>query len=180
MSTFTDEIAALALQAEAAAFERGRAEGYQRGKADAKQEILQMLTTNLTPEKVDSAMGTIVSEGRAAPNRHTVRRTSVDRVRAPRGIVPALITRVLADERGYLPREILEKAVTEHEKMVKPASVRSELNAGKDIGKYISIDGKWFLSGETGSHSSRTDPPLLNTEKGDSHEAAPIVSNALG
>ena len=165
MSSFTDEILSIIQKAEAAAYERGWADGHERGKSEVASDLLKMLTTvmasNEAPGVAVEAMAEVKEDVTDSKRERRRAPSSIeDRLRAPRGIVPALVKRVLADGRGYFPKDILENAATDFERMVKAASIRSELNAGKEHGVYRTEDGKWFLSSEAeGVTSSKTAPP---------------------
>ena len=92
-------------------------------------------------------------------------------------MVPALVVRALSQSPGIKPAAILAHAENALERMIKPASIRSELNAGKKEGKYESKDGKWFLSGGAGGVSGKTPPPASESEQqgGISHAAAIVI-----
>ena len=119
------------------------ADAYERGKADAKREIMTYLTTNATLESAP--------EGRdmTRPSRRSQRRAerpASDRKRAPKGTTAALINRVLASHPGLTPSEILTHAETDYEKMVGGPSLRNQLRRGRDENRYRRADdGRWYL-----------------------------------
>jgi hypothetical protein len=115
------------------------ARGYARGMADAKQQFIAQIHTiggGVTTDTLISSADVdeeIVDDG-------------AERVRAPKGVVRQLVRHALNVSPGLRPQEILQHARNDAERMVKPASVRSELNIGKRRGAYRLQDGKWFLS----------------------------------
>ncbi len=168
-STHLDEIAAIIRHVEAAA--------YERGKADAKREILKHLTSMDAESKAPVA--TKDHKGDVA-----VRTSGIDRVkpacerqRAPKGIVPKFVKRVLENEPGLTPKQIMSRADTDFEKMIKPASVRSELRSGAEKGEYINIDGLWEMADEgfdeAGDSSHEDNSPASNTN----HERTDYASS---
>lgn len=124
-----DEIAAILKRVEDGA--------YARGKEDAQKDLLAYLNTEAPsvkstaakPEKLEPRILTPVEA----------------RERAPKGIVPAFVTRVLSEHSGLTPKQILAHAETEFEKMIKPPSLRSELRNGKTQGRYANEFGRWSL-----------------------------------
>jgi hypothetical protein len=132
--TFIDHIAAIVRRAEA--------EAYERGKADAKRELLEFLghkgaPTDVFPQTQENS----ITQGE--PQQRSVE----ERQRAPKGVARKLAMRVLYSTIGGMtPAEILKHASSDHEKMVKPASMRSELRNGKQETLYIDENGKWMLT----------------------------------
>ncbi|MBF9052042.1 hypothetical protein GTA62_18830 [Roseobacter sp. HKCCD9010] len=133
-STHLDEIAAVLKRAEAAA--------YERGKADAKRELLEFLGQK------DAQIGAAPK-----PQQHDTTRVppqqqpAEGRQRAPKGIARQLAMRAMyCAKAGMTAADILSHADSDHEKMVKPASMRSELRNGKKDGLYIDNNGEWFLT----------------------------------
>ena len=128
----------------AAAIKSVEDEAYARGKADAKKDLLAYLSTQAPsvtsvapqPEKTDTTE-------RKKPHILTPAKA---RVRAPRGIVQALVSRVLSKHPSLTPKEILAHAETEFERMIKPPSLRSELRNGRTEGRYRTEFGRWSLS----------------------------------
>jgi hypothetical protein len=161
---------------------RIEAEAYERGKAAAKRELLAFLgqkdatmTTSQDHPKEDSA----TSESQQ-------QRPVEDRQRAPKGIVPKFVKRVLASSRrGLNPHEILAMAEDDYERMIKLPSVRSELRLGRDK-RYWEQGGNWFLIREDGG-SEEADGQLLHGEpsasvsnEGGSEDAAALASKPFG
>ncbi len=112
------------------------AEAYARGRADVRKEML-----------------TALGAGGESKPRSRRERTSVARSarkppasggkRAPRGTVRALVERALRDQPGLTAREILDRAATDAERLVKLTSIRVELHTGRRQGRYESRDGRW-------------------------------------
>lgn len=125
--------------------QRAEAAAYERGKADAKRELLAYLggspiASNLKPSLISGAsVSSEDTSGKAGGQ---------DRQRAPRGIVRKLVTRVMREHGnlGITPAQFIEHAATDGERMVRPASVRSELRTGKKFGRYRVDGGLWFLA----------------------------------
>jgi len=129
--TAIDDIATIVRQAEDAA--------YERGKADAKREMLKYLTTDALSVEEETR------QTARSPATAESRRPASKRKRAPRGVVGKLIRRVLSSRPGLSPTEILRHAENDSEKMIQIASVRNELRRGREDGKYRSEDGHWYL-----------------------------------
>lgn len=137
-STHLDEISTIIRRVEAAAYERGR--------ADAKREMLQHLTSisgeSKAPVEAEAKVDVTAAESAHGDNV----KPAHERQRAPKGIVPKFVSRVLEQSHGLTPKQILDHAVTDFEKMIKPASVRSELRDGAKTGKYKSDNGLWSMA----------------------------------
>lgn len=106
---------------------------YDAGKADAKTEMLAVLSG----ERQD--MPASSSEDRSSES---------GRKRAPRGLPKKLTKRVLKENAiyGSTPQDILDAATDEFEKMISISSIRSELRKGLKEGAYKEADGKWYLA----------------------------------
>ena len=94
-----NEIAAILRRIEEAA--------YERGKVDAKKDLLAYLSTE------DPSVKAGEQKDAPRPRHRSVARTRLPaqaRQRAPKGAVPDLICRALLIESGLTPREILERA----------------------------------------------------------------------
>ena len=148
-------------RAEAAAYERGKADAYERGKADARRELMALGSQPVAEVSIAPAPHYGHSINTTTPAR--------ERQRAPKGIVRKFIIRVLADnDNGMTPPAIVARAETEFEKMIKLASVRSELRAGRADGRYRDDNGHWYLvrsetrKEEAGAADNDT-PPLCST-----------------
>ena len=61
-------------------------------------------------------------------------------------MVRALMERGLRDRPGLTAREVLNRAATDAERLVKLSSIRVELHTGRRQGRYESKDGRWSLA----------------------------------
>lgn len=95
-----------------------------------------------------------------------------DRKRAPKGIVPKFLLRVLAEKPGLTPSKIYELRMGTYEEMIRPDSIRGELSTGARKGRYRTEAGKWFLVGEAGGHTLTGQPPASNRWDDDDAAAA--------
>lgn len=140
-----DKLSAFIAEIEAAA--------YARGQADAKKEILDLLGSG--GAQLAQARAT---RGRRGKKAEPKTRRASGRKRAPKGSVPRFVEQALRDRPGQTPPEILERAATDMERLIKLPSIRTELRNGRKQGKYALNDGRWTLSGpggmETGGASS--------------------------
>ena len=158
----------------AATIKRVEDDAYARGKADAKKDLLAFLSTQAPsvkpvapqPEKTEAA----------ERNKPRILTPARARQRAPRGIVPAFISRVLLKHSDLTPKEIRAHAETEFEHMIKPPSLRSELRNGRKQGRYCSEFGRWSMANTKNEESEgdhETDAPSdSNDEQGGPHGTA--------
>ena len=117
-------------------------EAYERGRADARNEVLKALgAAEGSKRRPDTASG-----GRPV---NTKRRAGARR-RAPRGSVRRLVQRVLGDHPGSIPSEIAGPAADDVERSVKLASIRIELRNGLAQRRYLADNGRWSLAGASG------------------------------
>ena len=121
------------------------ADAYERGKADAKREIMAYLTTNASLGTVIGGQAKEPQQPRRVRQNTTVRAAS-DRQRAPKGSTAALINRVLSSHPGLTPAQILTRAETEYEKMIRGPSLRNQLRRGREQGRYRRTGGRWYLA----------------------------------
>ena len=150
------------------------ADAYERGKADAKREIMTYLTTNAALESGTSG------PGEKQPRRRRqgiIERATSDRVRAPKGTTAALINRALWPHGGLTPAEILTYAETEYEKMISGASLRNQLRRGREEGRYRRTDdGRWYMvdtgKDEAEGQPGKAQPSASNRSQGESHAPA--------
>lgn len=165
MDTYIDEIAAVLRRVEAAA--------YERGKADAKRELLRFLGA----DKLQHSADTLVKEDSNPEPAVGQERPASTRQRAPKGLVPKFVKRVLGSvSHGLSPQEMRAYAEDEFERMIKPASIRSELRNGKKAGRYIDSNGKWFLvSSEAEGQSGNDDPSASDDNNGGESDAAALI-----
>ena len=133
-STYLDEIAAVLRRAEAIA--------YERGKADAKRELLEFL------RQKDAQIASPPEPHKQPSTEEVTQQRPVDeRQRAPKGVARKLAMRTLySAQKPMTAAAILERAATDFEKMVKPASMRSELRNGKREMLYVDNSGAWSLT----------------------------------
>ena len=115
------------------------AEAYARGRADARKEIRAALGAAGEPASRPARE----TASAARPARGA--RASGGK-RAPRGTVRTLVERALRDRPGLTPREIVDRAATDAERLVKLTSIRVELHTGRRQNRYESQDGRWLLA----------------------------------
>ena len=126
------------------------AEAYARGQADARKEILNLLGTG-----GEQAARTRATRGRRAKTAAAPKRRASGRKRAPKGSVPRFVEQALREQPGLTPPEILARASTDMERLIKLPSIRTELRNGRGQGKYELNDGRWTLAGaSTGGAAS--------------------------
>lgn len=115
------------------------AEAYARGRVDARKEIRAALGAAVEPAP-RSRRGSPRASGPARKSRASGGN------RAPRGSTRALVERALRDRPEATPRDILNCAATDAERLVKLGSIRVELHTGRRRGRYESEDGRWSLA----------------------------------
>ncbi len=114
------------------------AEAYARGRADARNELLEALSTGkVTKRQTQAERG-----GRAAK---ATRRTR-GRGRAPRGSVRRFVERVLGEHPGSTVDEIVGRAADDIERSIKASSIRVELRNGRAQQRYLSNNRRWSLA----------------------------------
>lgn len=118
------------------------AEAYARGKADARMELLNLLGAGTRQRAEHKA-----SRGGTAKPTPTRNRRSSGRKRARKGSVPRFVEQALRAQPGQTPPEILARAADDMERLIKLASIRTELRNGRKQGKYEQNGGRWFLAG---------------------------------
>lgn len=111
-------------------------EAYARGRADARKQLLDLL----------GAGEAEASRGRKARTARAPRRRPRGGKRAPRGSVPRFVERILRERPGLTPPEILARAATDTERLIKLGSIRTELTNGRGQGRYELLDGRWSLA----------------------------------
>ena len=115
------------------------AEAYARGRADAREKIRAALGASGEPAPRPR-------RGKAPATRSASKPRTSGGKRAPRGMVRALVERVLRDRPGLTAKEILDCAATDAERLVKLTSIRVELHTGRRQNRYDSRDGRWSLA----------------------------------
>ena len=131
--TGSDKLAALVAEIEA--------EAYARGRADARKELLDLLGSGGV-----GAARAKGSRGRKAGTAATPKRRASGRKRAPKGSVPRFVEQALRERPGRTPPEILARAATDMERLIKLPSIRTELRNGRRQGKYELSGGRWSLT----------------------------------
>ena len=155
----SDKLAALVAEIEA--------EAYARGRAEARQELLNLLGSGGV-----GASRAKPSRGRKAGTAAPKRRAS-GRKRAPKGSVPRFVEQVLRGRPGLTPPEILACAATDMERLIKLPSIRTELRNGRGQGKYELSGGRWSLAasgaGAAGADetASSEPPPAMESGEGE-------------
>ena len=146
--TGADKLAALVTEIEA--------EAYARGQADARKQLLDVLGAGgVRAPRAKPSRGRRTKTG-AAPKRR-----SSGRKRAPKGSVPRFVEQALRERPGLTPPEILARAATDDERLIKLPSIRTELRNGRGQGKYEVSGGRWSLaaSGAGGAGTDETASP---------------------
>ena len=128
------------------------ADAYARGQADAKKEILAVLGSGGA-----QIAGTRGTRGRRGRKGQPKTRRASGRKRAPKGSVPRFVEQALREQPGQTPPEILARASTDMERLIKLPSIRTELRNGRGQGKYTLSDGRWSLSGAAPSPAPEPD-----------------------
>ena len=152
------------------------ADAYERGKADAKREIMKYLTTDASFEPVAGEQ-TDTAQQQRRPLPATTAQVASDRQRAPKGTARKLIDRALLEKPGLRPAEILRRAESEFEKMVQAPSLRNQLRRGREARRYHrSADGRWYLvntgKDEAEGNPLQDRPSASNSNQGTRHGAA--------
>ena len=154
----SDKLAALVAEIEA--------EAYARGRAEARQELLNLLGSGGV-----GAPRAKPSRGRKAGAAAAPKRRASGRKRAPKGSVPRFVEQVLRGRPSLTPPEILACAATDMEHLIKLASIRTELRNGRGQGKYELSGGRWSLAasgaGAAGGDETASSEPAPATEPGE-------------
>lgn len=125
--------------------------GYERGVKDTMEKIQRLVlggaavTTGSSEATVADAVGGDAVE-KAMGDDADDADASVDRKRAPKGLVRKVIVRALNTGRGLSVQEIQATAQGDLEMMIQPSSYRSELRKGRDSGLYREDSGRWYLA----------------------------------
>jgi hypothetical protein len=176
-NTHIDQIAEIMRRA----VEEAEARAYERGRADERAEMLAILQSG-APQSQHRVSAPATQYTLEVPAQHVeYERPASDRKRAPKGLVPKFVQRVLAENPGLTPKGILARASDEYERMIKPASVRGELRQGKDHGRYTTDDGRWYLvSSEAEDRSSTDQTSASDSSQGGSEDAAALDKDVFG
>lgn len=151
-----------------ALIEEIQADAYARGQTDAKKEILDLLGSAGA-----QVARTSVSRGRRAKKAEPKTRRASGRKRAPKGSVPRFVEQALRDQPGLTPPQILDRAATDMERLIKLPSIRTELRNGRRQGKYDLTDGRWSLSGAGSSASGAAETGSSDASPGQGEGGAP-------
>ena len=155
--TGSDKLSALIAEIEA--------EAYARGQADARKELLDLLGSG----GVRAPRAT--SRGRKAKPAAAPKRRASGRKRAPRGSVPRFVEQALRDRPGLTPPEILARAATDMERLIKLPSIWTELRNGRRQGKYELSGGRWSLAapdpGAAGADETASPEATQGSEPGE-------------
>ena len=144
------------------------AEAYARGRADARNELLDVLAGNSGQSPRTGA-----SRGRQPKKTTPGKPRARGRKRAPRGSVPRFVERALRDRPGSTVQEIMQGAATEVQRSIKLPSIRRELHIGRKEGKYVSIGRRWSLAASepkatgTGKTASSDSSPASEPDRGE-------------
>lgn len=156
----------------AAILRHAEAEAYERGRADERRELFLYLTA-----EAPSLKTTVNKRLEGRPREQSTGSSSPElagtRKRAPKGTVGKLVRRALSVHPGLTPNEILARAESEFEKMIKPASIRGELRSGLSAGRYQRLRGRWSLvntNEKAEGQASQLRPSASNHSQGASHE----------
>ena len=121
---------------------------------------------------------------RAAARWERRRRPSGGRADAsalPSGSVPRFVEQVLRDRPGLTPPEILACAATDMERLIKLASIRTELRNGRGQGKYELNGGRWSLAasgaGAVGADETASPPATQGSEPGQGEDRGTLGLN---
>ena len=152
---------------------------YARGRADARKEVLSALGA-----VGQSALKSGSQQEKPPSTRAARKRRTSGGKRAPRGSVRALVERALQDQPGQSAQEILARAGTDAERLVRLGSIRVELQTGRRLGRYESKDGRWSLvaspSAEGDGASDTRRPPEPDEAAGGPDGDAPGEDAASG
>lgn len=141
------------------------AEAYARGQTDARKEILDALAAG-----GGQLAGAKTARGRRG-KRAAPKRGSGGRKRAPRGSVPRFVERALQGGQALTPPEILERAATDAERLIKLPSIRTELRNGRRTGKYALNDGRWSFAADPAAAEAERPPPAATSSGSETDEA---------
>lgn len=144
--TGSDKLAALVAEIEA--------EAYARGRADARKELLDLLDSG-----GPGAARAKPSRGRKAGTAAAPKRRASGRKRAPKGSVPRFVEQALREQPGLTPPEILARAATDDERLIKLGSIRTELGNGRKQGRYEANGGRWSLAARGPDNAAADETP---------------------
>lgn len=130
-------------------------EAYARGRADAKREMLALLSneptevTGAIPRLASGEMEAEYNNDRKDADEEAVdfaARPPIERKRAPKGLPRAVVDRALGEAKhGLRPQDIAEFFRDDYERMIAVSTLRGELRKGMSEGRYYEQNGQWFL-----------------------------------
>lgn len=152
------------------------AEAYARGRADAMNELRDLLTTGRNETAA-------AKPARAKASRKTASRGRRNGgKRAPRGSVPRFVERVLRTFPGSTAQEIAGRASDDTERSIGISSIRVALYKGRARGVYRSDGTRWSLAGQASppeaEEAARIDPsPNPAGGGGEARDDTPAASD---
>ena len=124
------------------------ADAYERGRADARKELLDLLQPG------SGQTDTRAARGEAAGRKASNGKRAGGGKRAPKGSVRPFVERVLRDHPGAAASEIPGHAAGDVERSIKLSSIRVELRNGGLQGRYVSDGGRWSLAASEASSAA--------------------------
>ena len=124
------------------------ADAYERGRADARKELLDLLQPG------DGQTGAGAARGKAAGRKASNGKRAGGGKRAPKGSVRPFVERVLREHPGAKAPEISGHADDDVERSIKLSSIRVELRNGGLQGRYVSDGGRWSLAASEASSAA--------------------------
>ena len=149
------------------------ADAYERGRADARKELLDLLRPG------DGQTGAGAARGKTAGRKASNGKRAGRGTRAPRGSVRPFVERVLREHPGAKAPEIPGHAAGDVERSIKLSSIRVELRNGGLKGRYVSDGGRWSLVASEASSAapegaaSSEPPPGSAAAAGEAGSGAP-------
>ena len=149
------------------------ADAYERGRADARKELLDKLQPG------GGQTGAGAARGKAAGRKASNGKRTGGGKRAPKGSVGPFVERVLREHPGAKAPEIPGHAASDVERSIKLSSIRVELRKGGLRGRYVSDRGRWSLAVSEASSSapegaaSSEPPPGSAPTAGEAGSGAP-------
>ena len=141
-------------------------EAYERGRADARKELLDLLISGdrstAASKRADRGRVKEPSKGRQG-GKHS---------RAPRGAARRFVERALRDRPALRAAEIPALAADEVERSIGLGSIRTELSNGRRQGRYAWDNGRWSSTETTGRGTVETEPAVASSESGEEPHAA--------
>lgn len=141
-------------------------EAYERGRADARKGLLELLTSDdrnaAGPKRADRGRVKKPSKGRRGGRRS----------RAPRGAARRFVERALRERPALRAAEIPALAADEVERLIGLGSIRTELSNGRRQGRYAWDNGRWSLTETIARETVETEPGVASSESGEEPPAA--------